>query len=72
MNKIYYHEVVFEDGTEICIKSVKDDVSFEELNDFAKEDCAKCGQVIATFPIDERTARSCYDFSNEPNLPILV
>ncbi len=70
-DKIYYHEVVFENNTEICIKSAKDFVSIEELNVFLAEDCAKFGKVIKTFPIDERSARSCYDFSNEPNWPIL-
>ncbi len=72
MTKFYYHEVVFEDDTQICIKSTKDDVSFEDLSAFLEEECAKFGKIIETSPIDENIARCCYDFSNEPHLNILI
>lgn len=73
---MYYFEVEFSDsGNEntanwICIRGVREP-SVAEAAFFCKEDLDLYGfPVYRVDPIDEATARDCYDFSNEKSWPV--
>ena len=57
------------DSVWICIKGVRQP-SIDEASEFLKGDVKKFGPVLHVYPIDEITARGCYDFRNEPNWPV--
>jgi hypothetical protein len=71
-----YFEIEFSDhGDEtkaywICIKGVRQP-TVEEASIFCSDDEETFGfPVWRVDPIDEVTARDCYDFSNETNWPV--
>ena len=63
-----------DNDTWICIKAATLVMpSIEILTEFLKTDLRKRpgSKVIGFYAIDEATARSYYDFDNEPNWPVL-
>ncbi len=70
-----YYEIEFSNGNEdsaewMCIKGVKEP-SVDDAANFCKHEAAMWGlPVKGVYPIDERTAKSCYDFTNESNWPV--
>lgn len=75
MPKIQYFEIEFSDGDGrtaewICIRGT-DEPTLEEAREFLKKDSETIGLPVAgVYPIDEFTARACYDFDNESLWPI--
>lgn len=75
MSDINFFEVEFSDGNEntamwICIKGMKQP-TIDEAKRFLAADAEMFKLPVAgVYPIDEATARNCYDFSNESNWPI--
>ncbi len=74
-SKLSYFEVEFSDGNEntavwMCIRGAEQP-TLEEATDFLSRDAAMVGLPLAgNYPIDEQTARSCYDFSYEASWPV--
>ena len=70
-----YYEIEFSDGNEetavwVCIKGVRQP-SIAEASEFCKRDAERYRlPVRGVYPIDEMTARSCYDFSGEERWPV--
>jgi len=68
-----YFEIEFSDGlTEqwICIKGLEQP-TVEEAQQFCAEDSRIFRlPVTGVYPIDEATARNCYDFQGEKDWPI--
>lgn len=73
-----YFEVVFSKSGDaddcnavwICIRGTERP-SLEEAQRFLAQNSGSFGMpVVGVFPIDEQTARACYDFDNEANWPV--
>ena len=69
-----YYEVEFSDGQTpdvcICIRGLREP-SIEEAATFCAADTKIIGMPVSNvYPIDEKEARSCYDFTNEADWPI--
>lgn len=74
MENMKYFEIEFTDGQtpdeRICIRGLREP-SIEEAAEFCEEDAKIIGMPVSNvYPIDERTARSCYDFRNVDNWPV--
>lgn len=75
--ELKYYEVAFSHGSAddgdavwVCIRGI-DEPTVEEAQRFMTRDSELFGKpVVGVYPIDERTARGCYDFDNEANWPI--
>lgn len=74
-DELRYFEVKFSDGNEVnavwvCIRGL-DEPTIEEAQWFMAADSAALKlPVTEVCEIDKRTARGCYDFTNEANWPI--
>ena len=54
----------------MCIRGMRAP-SIDEAEQFLSADIARIGgHVIEVFPIEQKTAESCYDFSNENQWPV--
>lgn len=70
MPELEYFELLFANCEWICIRGTAEP-TIEEAQEFVAQDSKRIGApVTGVFPIDEQTARACYDFSNEANWPI--
>ena len=56
----------------MCIKGTREP-TIREASDFCRADVESYKlPVSGVYPIDERTARSCYDFSHEQDWPVFT
>lgn len=71
----YYFEVDFGEDVEadrICIKSVKENPSVEEVSMFCRIDEERFGhEVTSIHPIGREEAEGLYDLSREDEWPVL-
>lgn len=79
MNELQYFEVVLSNGSSddsnaewICIRGTEQP-TLPEAQEFLARDSKRIGApVVGVYPIDEHTARGCYDFDNEAIWPIFT
>lgn len=76
--KLQYFEVAFSDSgnpddcnaTWVCICGTDRPTVAEAQQFMAKDSDLFKAPVVGVFPIDEQTARACYDFDREADWPI--
>ncbi len=72
---MYYYEVLFNDSYGICIKSIIENPTKEQVAEFLKEDMDNFDytiddiESIDTISLEEAT--HFYDMENEANFPVL-
>ena len=74
MENMKYFEIEFADGQTpdeyIYIRGLREP-SVDEAAKFCKADSEMIGMPVSNvYPIDEQTARACYDFRNVENWPV--
>lgn len=77
MPELKYFEVAFShesaddcNATWVCIRGTEQPTVAEAQQFMARDSELFGAPVVGVFPIDEQTARACYDFDNEANWPI--
>lgn len=70
-NDTFLHEIEFEFGDAMCVKSSSEKLSVETATAFLASDIRKYGKIVRIAPISEQEARKFFDLSGLTHWPLI-